>query len=100
MYGVCFETIQKSTPDLSMMLDVVTVKPRNNPISTTISTTANTIPVSVTASRTLSCIKLRCARGGISLLPQQAVHLAVDHQLRSLLQRPPRNPRIHALGNL
>src|SRR4051794_17249820 len=50
-----------SAPEWSMTPDVVPVKPMNRPIWTTLSTIANTMPVRVTASRTLSCTRLRRA---------------------------------------
>src|SRR6516162_11506675 len=101
MYGVCRDTIQKSTCDLSIMLDVVTVKPTNSPSSTTISTTAKTIPVSVTVSLTLSCSRFRCASGGMgSLLLQYAPQQGIEHGFSSLFERPPRHPIVVALGDV
>src|SRR4051812_27226592 len=61
MYGTRFAMIQRSAPDRSIRLEVVVVKPRNSPNSTTTSTTANTIPVRVTANRTLSWTRFRQA---------------------------------------
>jgi hypothetical protein len=51
-----------------MRLEVVVVNPRNSPNSTTINTTAKTIPVRVTPNRTLSCMRFRQARIDICLL--------------------------------
>ena len=67
--------IHRSAPDRSMRLEVVVMKPRNSPNSTTINTTANTIPVRVTPNRTLSCIKFRQDRIDIRLLVNRLIGL-------------------------
>src|SRR5262249_16283369 len=59
MYGTRGAVTQRSAPERSIRLEVVVVNPRNNPSSTTMSTTANTMPVTVTPNRTLSCTRLR-----------------------------------------
>src|SRR5688500_16911579 len=56
----------KSAPEWLTLLEVVSMKPMNNPNCTTIRRIANTIPVRVTAKRTLSCRRLRRARRAIA----------------------------------
>ena len=75
MYGTRFAMIQRSAPDWSIRPEVVVVKPRNRPNSTTISTTANTIPVRVTANRTLSWTRFRQASIDMCAADRAAVRL-------------------------
>src|SRR5690349_21274542 len=101
MYGTCFDVTHRSTLEWSINPDVVLVKPTNNPSSTTISTTANTMPVSVTVKRILSLKSLRRARGGIlPALLQQAAQHGIHHQLRALLQGSPLHPVVVRLRDV